>query len=188
MSEVTKRKTSERYALARKIETHGSEMPPCSLCVKQNRKCVVDNEWSARCAECVRSKASCDVKPDVWQSNVPSSSDWESIARQKERLEEQEEEAMAKILRLRKQRKLLIRREAEMAKRGLKFLDELDAAEERERQEAEKRPLLPSPPSGAAAPGTGPDPFSTFDPAAFSPSYWLVQGGDGGTPPVAPGS
>lgn len=70
---------------------------------------------------------------------MPSMGDWESIARQKAKLEDQEEEAMAKILRLRKQRKFLLRREAEMTKRGLKFLDELDAAEENEKKNAEEK-------------------------------------------------
>lgn len=79
------------------------------------------------------------MKSSDWERNVPSLGDWESIARQKANLEEQEEEAMAKILRLRKQRKLLVRREAEMSRRGLKFLDELDAAENKERVEEEKR-------------------------------------------------
>src|SRR5690554_3314283 len=98
MSTVTSRKTAERFTLAREIESYGSEMPPCSRCSKQNRKCVVDTDKSTRCAECVRSKQSCDVKADAWGAHVPSTGDWESIAKQKERLEEQEEEAMAKIL------------------------------------------------------------------------------------------
>lgn len=139
MSSIVTRKRTERLKLAREIESSGVEMNPCSHCQKQNRKCVLDNEKSSRCAECVRSKKACDGKASSWEANVPSMGDWESIARQKAKLEDQEEEAMAKILRLRKQRKFLLRREAEMTKRGLKFLDELDAAEENEKKNAEEK-------------------------------------------------
>ena len=189
MSAVTTRKIAERLVLAREIESYGCEMFPCSRCAKQNRKCVVDSDKSARCAECVRSKHSCDVKADAWSANVPSTGDWESIAKQKERLEEQEEEAMAKILRLRKQRKLLLRREAEMAKRGLKFLDELDAAEAKEREDTARSSLShTSPVTPLEDPVPEGGPFSDFDPAALSPSYWATWGADGGTPPATLGS
>ena len=46
---------------------------------------------------------------------------------------------MAKILRLEKQKALLKERAKEMSRRGLKFLEELDAAEEKERQEKEEQ-------------------------------------------------
>lgn len=46
---------------------------------------------------------------------------------------------MAKILRLRKQQKLIKKRRAEMAKRSLRYLDELDAVEEQKRLEKKKR-------------------------------------------------
>lgn len=94
---------------------------------------------SRRCSECVQSKVRCDLRDDPWGNHVPSLSDWASIEKQKQRLEEQEEEAMAKILRLRKQKRLLIEREREMACRGLKYLDELDKAEQKEREEEGRR-------------------------------------------------
>lgn len=135
MTSEAHRKQKERLALARKIESFGLETIPRSFCVEQGRRCVMDEEKSSRCAECVRSKRSCDGKSDAWTRNVPRESGWETIAEQKERLKEQEDEALAKVLCLRKQRKLLLRREAEMVKRGLRFLDELDEAEEKERRE-----------------------------------------------------
>ncbi len=49
---------------------------------------------------------------------------------------------MAKILRLRKQQRLLDSREQEMARRGLRFFDELDAVEEKERLENENAEKL----------------------------------------------
>lgn len=196
MSNASSKKKTERLRLARKIESCGLEMIPCSRCRKQNRKCVVDKESSARCAECVRSKCSCDVKSDSWETNVPSVGDWESIAKQKERLEEQEEEAMAKILRLRKQRKLLLRREAEMAKRGLQFLDELDAVEEKERKEKEEAEQRAAVASNSPADPSGDlldDPLA-FSGVAFggdlplSPSFWESLDYVGGTAPGDPHS
>ncbi|KAE8442458.1 hypothetical protein EG329_003359 [Mollisiaceae sp. DMI_Dod_QoI] len=46
---------------------------------------------------------------------------------------------MAKILHLRKQQRMLEQREHEMAKRGLRFLDKLDAAKEKKRKDAKAR-------------------------------------------------
>ena len=68
-----------------------------------------------------------------------------AIKRQENALEELEEravtqaqEAMARVARLRKQRRFLKKRKIEMARRGLRFLDDLDAAEVKEagREEA----------------------------------------------------
>ncbi|KAE8440425.1 hypothetical protein EG329_008006 [Mollisiaceae sp. DMI_Dod_QoI] len=56
-----------------------------------------------------------------------------------EKLESAEDEAMAKVLRLRKQRQLLKKRRKEMLRRGLRYLDKLDATKEKERKEAEER-------------------------------------------------
>lgn len=194
MSSVTLLKKSERLKLARKIESLGLEMSPCSRCKKQNRKCVVDPEQSTRCAECIRQKCSCDALQDDWERNVPRMSDWDAIEKQKALLEEQEEEAMAKILRLRKQKKFLVRREAEMSRRGLKFLDELDAAEEKERVEKEALEAAASSAAPADASAATVDP--PFDPvlaaalAAYDPSdpYWATLGFDGGTLPTSQGS
>ena len=44
---------------------------------------------------------------------------------------------MAKILCLQKQQDFLSKREKEMSRRGLKYLNELDAAEEKERRGVE---------------------------------------------------
>jgi hypothetical protein len=78
---------------------------------------------------------------DAWEKNVPRERDWASIAKQKKALDAQMDEAMSKILRLRKQKLFLEAREFEMSKRGLKYLDELDAAEEAEKVAAAAIPL-----------------------------------------------
>ncbi|RFU27890.1 hypothetical protein B7463_g8434, partial [Scytalidium lignicola] len=52
-----------------------------------------------------------------------------------DRLQAEEEKAMAKILRLQKQQALLQQQKNKIAWHSLKYLDELNVAEEKERQE-----------------------------------------------------
>lgn len=183
MSSSKHTKIKERLALAQRILTTGIEMPPCSRCEKKHTKCVVSDD-SKRCSECIRVNARCDA-------GGPSASDWDKLEREERRLQEEEEEAMAKILRLRKQQRLFRSRAKDMLRRGLKTMDELDEAEERERKEAEAKEALPHSPPPTVSGGAVLDPeldFSTFDHAALSPSYWPSWGVDGGTPPATLGS
>ncbi|KAJ8063461.1 hypothetical protein OCU04_007337 [Sclerotinia nivalis] len=106
-------------------------MPLCSLYERQERKCIVSASDSARCTECIRQGKKCDVRS-------PSESDWDSLDRQKAKLKQEEEEAIAKILRLRKQKRFLLKRESDMLCRGLCTLDELVELEEKERLEKER--------------------------------------------------
>src|SRR5690242_20272191 len=126
MSLDISKKHKERLRLACLIKDTGLDMMPCSFCEKQNRKCIVaPKEDSLRCSKCVCHGGKCDV-------NGPLSLDWESIDRQQEKLMQEEEEAMAKILRLRKQQSFLRKRKKEMLRRGLRTLNKLDAAEGKE--------------------------------------------------------
>jgi len=81
-------------------------MPPYSRCEKKQLKCIVSNDLK-RCNECVCTNAQCDV-------GSPSASEWEKLEREERRLQEEEEEAMAKILRLRKQQRLFRSRAKDM--------------------------------------------------------------------------
>ena len=102
MSSDTDKRKLQRLRLAAAIDLFGDKMEhPCTRCHKQKKTCVVDSSDSSesrRCSECVRSKVRCDLRDDPWDKHVPSLSDWASIEKQKQKLEEQEEEAMAKIL------------------------------------------------------------------------------------------
>ena len=60
------------------------------------------------------------------------------LKREEERLDREEEETLSKLLRLRKQKRLIRTRGKDMLRRGLKTLDELDAAEEAERAAAKR--------------------------------------------------
>jgi hypothetical protein len=121
---------------------------------------------------------------------MPSVPEWESIERQRRKLQEEEEEAMAKILRLRKQQRLLDDREKEMIRRGLASLDDLDAAEEKDRELAEAQQFLP--PSAPSEPSSS----TPFDPSLaeqlldFDPSssYWADLGSVDGTAQANQGS
>jgi transposase len=106
-------------------------MEPCSNCIRRNRTCVSSND-SDRCAEYVRRGVKCD------QGGFDLSG-FNAIQKEEERLEHEEEEAMAKILRLRKQRKSLKTHARELLRRGLRSLDELDEAEAKEKEGKEAR-------------------------------------------------
>ena len=179
------KKLKERLELARRVERCGFEMSPCSPCRRSGRRCIVSDADAARCSECVRSgRGNCD-----FSSNLPSLGDWASIDRQRRKLRDEEEEAMAKILRLRKQQRFLDDREQEMLRRGLESLDELDKAEEKERkdkEEAERRELE----ARAAASTTfdlTDDQIVDLGLSSFDPSWATLDFADG-NPSTASGS
>jgi hypothetical protein len=94
------KKYKERLDLALLIEYSGILMPTYSLYESNHRSYIVASESSSRCNECVRRGRKCDVKG-------PSSSDMSAVLREQQRLDAEEEEAMSKILRLRKQKRFL---------------------------------------------------------------------------------
>ena len=104
---------------------------------KQNRKYIVELGRSSRCSECIRLGISYNI------NFLSSSSNQATINHQVEKLQEQKEEVIAKILRLRKQQKLLHQRRHKILRYSLKTLDELNTqerkeSEERLQQEAER--------------------------------------------------
>jgi hypothetical protein len=146
MPAVRSKKYLERLELARRTENGGFESMPCSTCIKENRKCIVSDGTSERCAECTRKGLSCDVIKRRLR-DIPTLSDWASIDRQQEvlRLEEEKafqasQEITAKILNLRKRQEFLRRRATKMLDLGVRTLAELDELEaiEKERELAEE--------------------------------------------------
>ncbi|CAG8979716.1 hypothetical protein HYALB_00013406, partial [Hymenoscyphus albidus] len=103
---------------------------------------------------------------------MPTLSDWESIDRQKARIRDERDAAMAKILRLSKQEKLLEEKEKRLIRSGLNSMQELEEQEEKEAKEAEEKreqeereaavEKLLDQPTPPADPG--------FDPFVFDPS------------------
>ena len=165
MPSDTNKKIRERLALSRRIESSGIETMPCSLCEKTGKTCVVSNtSGSTRCAECARLGKKCDVE-------MPAIGDWEALERVENKLDVEEQQARdeaaqlaqamaaaaGRLDRLARQRKFLKKRGAEMLRRGLKSMDELEEAEAREAVEREKQ-------ASAARP---PTPLSAGDPSEF---------------------
>ncbi|CAG8982863.1 hypothetical protein HYALB_00014094 [Hymenoscyphus albidus] len=194
------KKRSERQALGNYIDRHGDKMAPCTRCEKfldlagRPRRCVaIQGDQYSRCSACARQGKSCDYRE---RNRMPSLSDWASIEKQKAHLDSQEEEAMAKILRLRQQKRLLLEREKKMIAAGLNSLDELDAAEELEKKEKEKEEEKERIEEEAARLAALPTPFGSdpaldlgLDPASFEAfppgsEMWATLGYDGGTPEV----
>src|SRR5438045_491465 len=89
------RKEKECNSLAQHVEAYGFDMTPCSNCARNDLNCI-RSEDSSQCSNCILAKKTCDSAPITPKQ-------WESLAREERRLQQEEEEAMAKILRLRKQ-------------------------------------------------------------------------------------
>ena len=167
-------------------------MAPCSRCEQRGFTCLVAKD-SSRCSRCINAGGS--VKCDV---HGPSEESWRSLERAEKKLDDEwiatQERLLAlqsKLLRLDKQRQMFRKRAAEMLRRGLKSLDELDAAEEAERLAAERPPVVKDTPplTEPYEPGS----FGEMDPAViealsadFDPSdpFWATLDFDGGTRPV----
>ena len=173
-------------SLARRVERSGIERSPCLPCIISDRRCLVDTSESKRCAECIRNKKGHCVPGSEIMST------YESLDRQQERLRQEEEEAMAKILRLRKQQAFLRKREKEMIRRDVRTLEELDALEEKERLEKERVDKKKADASVVLAPSGSS--FDFFDPSLPELSEAELEalladvGTSGGMPVVSQGS
>lgn len=161
------RKLQERADLVRRIIKNGFEMVACSNCVRRNRTCISSPSDSSKCAGCVQRKLKCDQV-------APSHGDWVKLEREEDRLDREEEETLAKLMRLRRQKKLLCTRGKEMLRRGLSTLDELDQVEERERLEAEakQKALEATPPEPPHDPSLDFVGVASVDDSLLSPSFW----------------
>jgi len=182
MPKEKSKKYLERISLARNITLRGIEMSPCSFCERNGHQCLVAEE-SSRCGECARRGQKCDVE------GIPTSS-WLALEREEERLSSEEAkatataaEAMARLSRLQKQKKFLRSRAKDMLRRGLKTLDELDAAEEKERLEKEEMERYAA--IAAGQPESSADFFQSFDP---SDPAWGGLGFADETPQASQGS
>ncbi|ELR02931.1 hypothetical protein GMDG_01152 [Pseudogymnoascus destructans 20631-21] len=173
MSSSKHTKIKERLALSQRVLATGFEMPSCNRCEKKHLKCVVSDD-SKCCSQCVRVNARCDAC-------VPSISDWDKIEREEHCLQAEEEAAMAKILRLRQQQRLFCSRAKDMLCHGLKTMDKLDEAEEKERREAEAKGALLHTPPTTVSEDVAPD--QDFF-AVLSHGFFEHWGVDGEMPPA----
>jgi hypothetical protein len=146
-------KLRERMNLVNLIELKGLVMPSCSYCLRNHRKCIVAEESSSRCSECVRRGCSCDVEG-------PSAGDLESLLREQQRISQERKETLAKLLRLDRQEDYLRTKGSEMLRRGLKTLDELDEIENKEKEESKRKEREEADAATATANDLESDPFA----------------------------
>jgi hypothetical protein len=119
--------------LVRRIEEHGFTMVfSCVRCVRLNKRCVKSSD-SDRCSECVKmGSCKCEEAP------LPSATAWNRLISAQRSLEDEEEATLAKLLRLRKQKKLLSRRAGDFLQRDISEIEELERLEEEDRRKAEE--------------------------------------------------
>lgn len=177
------KKRLEEISLSLRIDKTGEEMSPCGFCVRTKKRCVALSSNSSRCSECVRHrKTNCD-----FTEKLPSVDSWASLDRQRQKLRDEEEEAMAKILRLRKQQRLLDDKERRMIESGVSTLEELDKKEKEECEEIARQEANATALAEASAflesPYIDPDAF-----VGLPESFWAGIGVDGRTPPTAQSS
>ncbi|KAK0099544.1 hypothetical protein ONS95_000744 [Cadophora gregata] len=164
-------KRVDHIALGRQIELSGKIMAPCTRCENANCKdCVSPRDPKlTRCGRCARLNKTCDVRT---VNRMPTALDWESLDSQIEKLDAEEEEAMAKILRLKKQKRFLYERRQKMIAAGLNSMEELDALEALEKEAEEKRKAEEAQKSaelaGAERPSSG-DVDPPYDPTVGLP-------------------
>jgi hypothetical protein len=147
----------------------------CSRCEKRNLKCIVSNkENSGCCSECVLRRAKCNAK------GIPVS-EWQALKLETDCLKQESKAAMRAVCknitclkRLKKQKKFLKSKGKDMVRYGLKMLDKLEEAEEKERQIELERVVIAATvrPSSAyvlALPVTETNPFAGLEALSLPP-------------------
>lgn len=146
---------------------------PCERCSKLKRSCV-KLEGSSRCSECVKAGNCKCVDSKVSFSD----SEWRRLVDAQNKIEEDEEQLLSKLLRLRKQKRLLHKRAGDFIARDYKEIKELEVLEEEEKQKQKEtetrqveinRVLGVSSSSAHIDAALSPSVFdvSSFDPVAF---------------------
>jgi hypothetical protein len=166
---MVSRSTAHRHAVGDRINSIGQlAMVACQYCAKKNRECRMSSLKEV-CGNCYRN----GIKECV-PVEVPAP-DFSKLDRELARLEQQESEAdaaesaaleallaaRAKKDRLRKQRKVLARREQKLAEESGKFVEDIEALEAAEDINREVGIL-----ESGLMPGT-----LALDWGAFSPTY-----------------
>ena len=106
----------------------------CARCTHLNKRCVKSPD-SDRCGECIRcGGVKCEEAP------LPSAAAWSRLIQAQRSLREEEETALNKLLRLRKQGRLLEKRAGDFLQHDIKEiseLEELDCAKEEDQRKAD---------------------------------------------------
>ncbi|KAH7169561.1 hypothetical protein DER46DRAFT_659189 [Fusarium sp. MPI-SDFR-AT-0072] len=131
--------TQRRLACAKLIASTGYEIMPCSLCVENYTKCMMKDGWK-NCSECTCWGRTCDGKGvTLTEEKNRIEADEEATEEELIQLQRQLNERLSKLMRLRRQKRLI-------QSKGLKAL-ERDTESMSEREKAEN---LVAPPESTA--------------------------------------
>ena len=169
---MSSRQHRNRLRLADRIHRLGRMVFPCSRCQESQSECRLVPD-SRKCDHCTRIARLCDAREISADALDRVSMKKEELKRQADAALAEEEEARARWKRLRAQYKLMKKKELDMVRRGVSDLEELDRADEEERQRAEP-PTLPL--DDVDPPGVNFDDLAAYSEADFAALLSSVQG------------
>ncbi|KAF4467457.1 hypothetical protein FALBO_5670 [Fusarium albosuccineum] len=115
-------KTVEASKLAEYIVKFGDDVMPCSRCLRLGLSCQIKGEQSHRCQNCTEAKVVCDGSGVAsYQKNMKARA---KLDKEEEEAEAALEAAMARLARIRKQRRSLKRKGDEIFGRGMRSQEE----------------------------------------------------------------
>lgn len=134
-------KTSESSALALYVREFGDDVMPCSRCCRLRIPCKVKGDQSNRCSNCIDAKIVCDgagvasfrsfllsflsvVVVLTFLPVMKNMRERKKLDDEEERAEEALELAMARLARIRKQKRRLKQKGDELFSRGVQSLEE----------------------------------------------------------------
>ena len=183
---MNSRQHRNRLRLADRIYRFGKMVFPCSRCQESQSECRIVFD-SRKCDHCTRIAKPCDAREVTADALDRISMKREELKRQADAALAEEEEAEAEMdlarsraatsrarwKRLRAQYKMMKKKELDMVRRGVSDLEELDRADEEERQRAEP-PTLPL--DDVDPPGVNFDDLAAYSEADFAALLSSVQG------------
>lgn len=130
---MSSRKNINKNNLCSRIESTGVILAiPCFRCAELGKSCI-KSSISKRCSACVRA-TNCRCV-DMASSDLA----WKKLIAAQKKLDDDEEATLAKLLRLKKQRKLLQKRAGEFIQTDTKDVEELEKLEQAEEEAKAKQ-------------------------------------------------
>ena len=121
---------------------------PCSFCKTRSLVCKASPSDSSACYECVRNHESfCDAQGVTVQQLNRIVSQHDKLETQMEDAEAELAAAMAKVNRLRKQKRMWFEKMARAISRGVDTVEELEEVERKEAEALSTKEALPTPPA-----------------------------------------
>ncbi|CZT09536.1 uncharacterized protein RAG0_14270 [Rhynchosporium agropyri] len=130
-------KRVDHIALGRQIELSSKIIALYTRCEKAEYKEYISprDPKLTRYSRCARLNKTYDIRVI---NRMPLARDWESLDSQIKKLDAEEEQAIAKILRLKKQKRFLYERQQKIIATSLNSIAELDTLKALEKEEKEK--------------------------------------------------